>query len=401
MSSKKLRAILGKSGVKKRSSPAKAATSPSPRRTSSTATSPALRRQPDSRQSEEAEEDFFDDKLEDHGLARSLATDLSLRDVVQTMRHILDSMFSSMPDQGSGMNSTRTAEVLNFRRALPRLVTANHVQTLMGSATAAEKEMVELVRAGVIRRVVVQRRGWRLGEMLILAKDMEAMVKDSAHLDEETRIAFQRLLREEPVGVVVDVSKLDYIPEKMVDRLMRAGFLTQQSTGVDVSLPGLFSRPEDRITLMSLETVAKAASGSMAAVGGEGAVHAAGGSGGKGGINSAAGVYAIAVPGTGAFLKLTSAALTHLSDLLVKYSRHREATETWLRNRWDGGLTADEVRIAARKARGQYIGVSPGRTKKWREFQGLAMDWILAEAIGAGVVEIFETGSVGRGVRLR
>jgi hypothetical protein len=42
----------------------------------------------------------------------------------------------------------------------------------------------------------------------------------------------------------------------------------------------------------------------------------------------------------------------------------------------------------------------PGRTKKWKEFQGLEFGWVLQEAVGAGLVEVFETQSVGRGVRL-
>ena len=51
-------------------------------------------------------------------------------------------------------------------------------------------------------------------------------------------------------------------------------------------------------------------------------------------------------------------------------------------------------------ARGEYFGVLPGRTKKWKEFYGLSFDWLLAEAVSTALVELFETGSVGRGVRL-
>jgi hypothetical protein len=420
MSSRKLRAILGKSGVKKRSSPAKASSSSSSsRRPSAVASPPALQRQQsaldrrDAGDKEDEDEDFCGDRLEDHGLARALATDLSLRTVVQTMSYVMNSMFTVIPERGSGMNSKRTAEVLNFRRALPRLVTANHVQMLMGSATAAEKEIVELVRAGVIRRIMVQRRrgqGQGLGELLVLTSDLEQLVEVSTELDAETRTAFLQVLKgeEQMTQAAIDVSRHGNLTEDRVDRLIRAGFLTQQATGGAANFTsGLFARPEDRVTLMSLETVARAASGSIGAVGGDGAVHAAGGSGGGRGDGSKdsraakAVSYSVAVPGAGTFLKLASAALAHLTDLLAKHSRHREGTETWLRNRWDGGLAADEVRIAARKARGEYIGVLPGRTRKWRDFSGLAFDWVLAEALGAGVVEVFETGSVGRGVRLR
>jgi hypothetical protein len=43
--------------------------------------------------------------------------------------------------------------------------------------------------------------------------------------------------------------------------------------------------------------------------------------------------------------------------------------------------------------------VLPGRTRKWKDFHGLKFEWVLAECLGAGLVEVFETGSVGLGVR--
>lgn len=38
--------------------------------------------------------------------------------------------------------------------------------------------------------------------------------------------------------------------------------------------------------------------------------------------------------------------------------------------------------------------------KKWKDFQGVSFGWVLLDALGSGVVETFETSSVGRGVRL-
>ncbi len=184
----------------------------------------------------------------------------------------------------------------------------------------------------------------------------------------------------------------------VADELVRVGFLTSNLHATPGRSEDLFSRPEDRTTLMSLETVARAASGTVSAVGGDGAVHAAGGSGGRVGQGGAGADLALAVPGNAAFLKLVSAALSHLMALLSK-SPYREATETLLRERWNGGVVRDEQQ-AAKKARGEFTGVLLGRTKKWKEFYGLSFDWILIEAVGAGLVELFETGSVGRGVRL-
>ncbi|KAG7135844.1 hypothetical protein HYQ46_008850 [Verticillium longisporum] len=70
--------------------------------------------------------------------------------------------------------------------------------------------------------------------------------------------------------------------------------------------------------------------------------------------------------------------------------------EYLLRERWDGGIASDDAR-KMRRARGEFTGVLPWQTKKWREFYGLEFGWVLAEAMGTGRLEVFETGSVGRG----
>ena len=194
------------------------------------------------------------------------------------------------------------------------------------------------------------------------------------------------------------------LSRRQTDKLVRAGFLTSQHTGHDVGTGGgSMSRPEDRYSLMSLETVSRAASGSVAAVGGQNVLHSAGGSGaGRGGPTvdfvTGAGDLSLAVPGHGAYLKLISSALEHLASLLER-SPYREAPESSLREKWEGGVVRNETSLA-KMSRGQFVGVLPGRTKKWKDFYGLSFDWILQEAVGTGLVEVFETGSVGHGVRL-
>jgi hypothetical protein len=98
------------------------------------------------------DEDFFSDRLDDIGLVQALATDLTLRDVPQAILYIRGKMWAPIPEQRSGMNSTRIAEVLNFRAAMPPIVTVSHLQALLNSATAVEKEVAELVRGGAIRK---------------------------------------------------------------------------------------------------------------------------------------------------------------------------------------------------------------------------------------------------------
>lgn len=135
------------------------------------------------------EDDLFGDRLDDAGLVVSLATDLSLRDVAQAIQYVHTHMFDQLPERG-GMNSTRIAEVLNFRKSLPPIVTIAHVHAMIGSPTAVEKEIAELTKAGVIRKLVVPGRGVggaSVGEGLVLAKHWEHMVAEASDLADDLK----------------------------------------------------------------------------------------------------------------------------------------------------------------------------------------------------------------------
>ncbi|KAJ0313534.1 hypothetical protein COL516b_000473 [Colletotrichum fioriniae] len=353
------------------------------------------------------DDDFFHDRLDDAGLVAALATDMSLRDVVQAIKYTRSRMFGPVPTEAAGMNSTRIAEVLNYRRAMPGIVTTSHLHALLASPTAVEREVAELQRGGALRKIYVQRRGG-LGEALIQTSELEDMIVKSAELDDDARSAYVKFLRENPLAQTMP--RLACGGHKQADALVRAGFLTSSIHPQHVNTPlmNLHLRPEDRGSLMSIQAVSRAASGSFDAVGGQGGIHAAGGGGGvprlsRGGAAADASSYSgaeftIAVPGNGSFLKLTAAAVEHLAHLLSK-SQFREMPVSMLRERWEGGVARDEARLA-RRARGEFAGVLPGRTRRWKEFYGLEFNWVLEEAMGAGLVEVFETRSVGRGVRL-
>jgi hypothetical protein len=120
-----------------------------------------------------------DGPLDDTGVIASLATDLNFRDVPQYMEYIRNSMFSEMPDK-SGMNSTRIAEVLNFRRRLPPFVTIAHIDALSPSSTIVEREIAELAQAGILRRVTIPRRGVgaaAVGDGLASVREWQALVQ--------------------------------------------------------------------------------------------------------------------------------------------------------------------------------------------------------------------------------
>ena len=132
------------------------------------------------------DEDFFGDRLDDTGLVTSLATDLSLRDVAQVVGHARTHMFDAMPERG-GFNSTRIAEILNFRKSLPPTVTVAHVHAMTNSPTTTEREIAELSKAGIIRKIVIPGRGTggsSISEGLVLFADIERIINETENLDQ-------------------------------------------------------------------------------------------------------------------------------------------------------------------------------------------------------------------------
>lgn len=375
------------SGVKKSKKP------PSLTRSSSSPFAAYPRRKPAAKHSiKEDPDDEFGDRLDDVGLVHALATDLILRDVSQAIIYIKRRMWTPMPDQRAGMSSTRIAEVLNYRAALPPIVTVSHLQALLNSATTVEREIAELINGGAIRKMVVGGRG-SVGEVLILAKDFDEMIEKSS-LEAGIQEKFLKILHDNPAALTIPRVLLMEADAKAI---MHAGFITTalptMTTTDRFSAPGEGSHG----TITSINSISRAASGSMAAVGGDGAVHAAGGSGG--GVRApTTGNFSIAIPSTGSFIKLIANARSHFMSLLSK-SKFREAPETLLRERWDGGISSNDEASASRRRRGEFDGVMPGRTRKWKLFYGISYEWILEECVGAGLVEVFETGSIGRGVR--
>jgi hypothetical protein len=106
----------------------------------------------------------------------------------------------------------------------------------------------------------------------------------------------------------------------------------------------------------------------------------------------------LSLPNTGAYLRLLGSGRAHLLALLRR-SQSGEAPLHLLKDRWEGAVETEKSFHLAKRARGEFAGILPGKTKKWKELYGMQFRWVLEEALGAGLVEIFETGSVGPGVR--
>ena len=106
----------------------------------------------------------------------------------------------------------------------------------------------------------------------------------------------------------------------------------------------------------------------------------------------------LSLPNTGTYLRLLGSGRAHLLALLRR-SASGEAPLGLMKDRWDGAVETDKSYDVAKRARGEFAGVLPGKTKKWKELYGMRFRWVLEEALGAGLVEMFETGSVGPGIR--
>lgn len=81
------------------------------------------------------------------------------------------------------MNSTRIAEVLNFRKGLPAMISLAHIHGLIAASTRTEREIASMITAGDLRRVTVSGRGndiSGLGEFLVLTQDLKECIQNSS-----------------------------------------------------------------------------------------------------------------------------------------------------------------------------------------------------------------------------
>jgi hypothetical protein len=184
--------------------------------------------------------------------------------------------------------------------------------------------------------------------------------------------------------------------------LTGAGLLT--STTILNSGSAFFASP-GASSLASISTSGfRHAAGSLEAVGGTYATQHMHGGTPLASRNLSTSTFSFSLPHTGMHIKLLVDARNHLLSILKK-TKFKEAPLDVLRERWDGGVAGAGVggnaeRDERKKARREFVGVLPGRTKKWKQFYGMRFEWVLEECLGAGLVELFETGSVGRAVRL-
>lgn len=356
----------------------------------------AKRKQPLHEDGEDAEE-----RLHDTGKILPLAANSKLKTVPEAIDDTLANLFSEIPDR-AGMNSVRIAEVLNFRKRLPPLVSVAHIHSLITASTRTEREIAQMIAMGSLRKIAVAGRGndiSGLGEFIIRATDYEQLI-DSANLTDDCKSAFKQLLRDNPRAVNLPARLIQ--PGDLTS-LIKAGFLVSSSA-------------YERISHGSSSTSTQFAPSRLATITPTGThipIHDSSFENLRaGGISTATqpanasshnphNNLTLSVPNLGPYLRLLSSARSHLLDLLGKSSKYREAPVYLLKERWDGAVESTENRVSqAKRMRGEFAGLLPGRTKRWKQLFGLEFDWVLQECLGAGLVEEFETKSVGIGVRV-
>ena len=139
------------------------------------------------------EEELSDGVLEDAKPVRSLADGSHSDDTVAAMQHARSHMFEALPD-GGGFNSVRIAEILNYRKSLPPMVTIAHVHALTPSPTRTEKEIATLVKVGKLRRLKTPGRGTggsSIGDGLCTVEDFGKLIQEMGGLSKDLRGVFR------------------------------------------------------------------------------------------------------------------------------------------------------------------------------------------------------------------
>lgn len=311
----------------------------------------------------------------------------------------LQGMFDPIPS--SGIYAPRMAEINSERTALAPVVTISHIHALMGNAgTRTERELASLTSKGELRRVVVPSRGMTGGgeEVVIRKADLERLVGAVGDLADDAREDFLTYLRENPLARTIPRTRL---PADGNVALIRAGFLSiPHADAIAPPVDNTYKSADAATNASLLATSIAAPAGSLAAAGGAFPVYNLGGSGG--GIktqnstspektdNTAEEVYQLTLPGMGPFLRILIESRNHMVSLLGR-SHGGEVPQSLLEERWDGGIITH--------GRSGLKAPPVGKTRKWKYFHGLRSQWVLAECVGAGMLELFDTGSVGNGVR--
>ncbi|KXT07873.1 hypothetical protein AC579_5152 [Pseudocercospora musae] len=372
------------------------------RKSSSSPFSAAQRTKPGSRKSSVAGKES--DRLDDQGIVRHLLLANVPEDVCGLIRYVRGHAFRQIPERGAGMNSNQIAECLQFRQRLPPVVSLAHLHALSSSSTETDRELARLAAEGKVRRISIPGRGKggaSVGEAVALVEDWKNRLRQDQSVEEETKQKYMALLDANPTQRSAPIASLTQAEKRS---LVGAGFLANPGA-LTTSHSSSFVRPNGGAESFLASAGSSAATGSFGAVGGYAAIQDSGGGGSmlatKESRLSAAAlrteVMMFSLPSMGAYLKLMTEARAHFLFSLKQLSPlYKEATWNTIIERWNGSVSNASK---GKRLRGDRSGVLLGQTRKFRRFHGLDGEWLLAECVGTGDIQLFDTGSVGVAIR--
>ena len=117
-------------------------------------------------------------------IVQSLPDYVGIRTLPGMIRHAQEAMFMPVPERGSGMNSSRVAEVRAYQASLPPVATVAHLHAAGLSATDVDRELAEWVRDRKIRKIAIPGAS---SECVVLVEDWVRRVRAEDALPEEVR----------------------------------------------------------------------------------------------------------------------------------------------------------------------------------------------------------------------
>ncbi|KAF3906590.1 hypothetical protein ABW20_dc0108503 [Dactylellina cionopaga] len=343
--------------------------------------------------------------------------------VPDAITYVLAHQFTPLPETltGLGLSRDTIAEILNFRRSLPRVVPTSHLHSLLPSPTETERAITALVADGTLRRVHIRTAGNTTHlEGVITTDDFLKSIAQSALLGSDDKDVFLSLLDTNPglTTITSDINASNSLPRDTIMSLLSAGFLIINSSsstsspssasissssvaaanGVDITtltrttaMKSITPLPEkDHTHISTLASLSSISTPSSSRKPTNLATSPPISTFSKGANVE----YTITPPHLGLLTHLLSSSKSHTLDILRRCP-HRETTIAFLREKWDGGVSKNKNKT---RKRGEEVKFE-GRARKWKEFKGLTVGWVIGGLMGMGVVEGFDA-VVGRGIKL-
>lgn len=272
-----------------------------------------------------------------------------------------------------GLSNALKTDILKFRRNFPMgLVTTTQLYSIFlnESNTFVDKSLESHIRSGKLKKIVISNAApiilrsvnkFQLGKVTYGFENVELVVKSDSYflVISGMRDLLEEELKNNQLSGALRSKKQSSISS--LDKFMK--YLKEHPTVLYISHSadnGGFTAEE--ITYLVNSGFVTLASNHL--------------------IEIETNVYSISYPGCGAYLKLVNSGRSWLVKVLGK-NKHKELLEDQIISKWEGVNATGESKMNNFR--------SP--------FYGYDLNWVLADALGAGVVEVFNT-PVGRGWRL-